>query len=142
VTYLNRVLLVDDDATSNFLTARQLHRLEVAANVHTAESGQQALDWLSKPAGVDPDLILLDVNMPGMGGLEFLQRFRHLYPTSSTLVLILTTTTDALELGPFWQLGAAEVFAKPLTKEQISAVVQQYFSADGASEPATAPRGA
>lgn len=69
---IEKILLVDDNDTDLFLHRAVIRRFDSNVEVVTAHDGQEALDTI---AGMDtkPDLILLDINMPGMGGFEFLE---------------------------------------------------------------------
>jgi CheY-like chemotaxis protein len=131
---LRSVLLVDDDPTNNFLNQRLLQRLDVADQVVVAENGQEALALL-QPGGHDgpavsfPALILLDIQMPIMNGIEFLQAYQLLPPAqrSSTTVIVLSTSVDARDLDRLADLPAAGRLSKPLTPEKITQVVQLHF---------------
>ena len=130
---LRSVLLVDDDPTNNFLNQRLLKRLEVADHVAVAENGQEALNLLQTageaPASVFPALILLDIQMPIMNGIEFLQAYQQLPPAqrNSTTVVVLSTSVDARDLSRLDDLPAAGRINKPLTPEKIATVLQLHF---------------
>jgi len=130
---LRRVLLVDDDPTNNFLTQRLLKRFDVADHVMVAENGQEALTLLQPvggaPAPSFPALILLDIQMPIMNGIEFLQAYQQLPPSQrrSTPVVVLTTSADAHDLSRLDNLPAAGRINKPLTPEKLATVLQLHF---------------
>ncbi|MGI4736043.1 MAG: response regulator [Janthinobacterium lividum] len=127
---LSSVLLVDDDSTNNFLNELLFKQLNITDRLLTAESGAQALDLIQHTAGPDePALILLDVNMPGMGGIAFLEAYRQL-PTAqrvATVVIMLTTTMDARDLSRLDELNIAGLVSKPLTKEKLDGILQLHF---------------
>lgn len=127
---LSSVLLVDDDSTNNFLNELLFKQLNITDRLLTAESGAQALDLIQHTAGPDePALILLDVNMPGMGGIAFLEAYRQL-PTAqrvATVVIMLTTTMDARDLSRLDELNIAGLVSKPLTKEKLDDILQLHF---------------
>ena len=131
---LRSVLLVDDDPTNNFLNQRLLKRLDVAEQVVVAENGQAALALL-QPAGPDdtalgfPSLILLDIQMPIMNGIEFLQAYQ-LLPLDArrhTTVVVLSTSVDARDLSQLDELPAAGRINKPLTPEKIATALKLHF---------------
>jgi CheY-like chemotaxis protein len=128
---LSSVLLVDDDSTNNFLNELLLKRLDVAERILVSESGTQALELLSDPTdfGNEPALILLDVDMPGLTGVQFLEAYRQLPhgQHSATVVIMLTTTMGASDLGRLDELGIAGLVSKPLTEEKIDNILQLHF---------------
>lgn len=130
---LSSVLLVDDDPTNNFLNQRLLKRLNVAEQVVVVENGQEALALL-QPVGDAaapsfPTLILLDIQMPIMNGIEFLQAYQ-LLPLAhrrNTTVVVLSTSVDARDLSRLDDLPAAGRLNKPLTPEKITTMLQLHF---------------
>ncbi|UOQ97278.1 response regulator [Hymenobacter sp. 5317J-9] len=130
---LSSVLLVDDDATNNFLNERLLKRHDVAERILVAENGQQALAMLRQsgagPQPHYPSLILLDIQMPVMNGIEFLEAFQLLPPAQrhATTVVVLTTSADARDLSRLDGLPAAGRINKPLTPEKIDTVLRLHL---------------
>lgn len=92
------ILLVDDDDVSVEWVKRCLKKYNLNFNVQVADDGQAALDILQgNEEGADsvtPQFILLDLNMPGMNGFEFLQKVRA-NPDLASLVVFILTTSDA-----------------------------------------------
>jgi CheY-like chemotaxis protein len=136
MTPLPCVLLVDDDATTNFLNRSLLTRLGVAERILVAEDGEQALRELSQhcsPATPScPVLILLDVNMPGMNGIEFLEEYQQLpLATQHAIVIVmLTSSLHPRDVQRVEQLSmVADFISKPLTTEKVQALLQTHFSA-------------
>ena len=127
---LSSVLLVDDDTTNNFLNELLFQQLDVTDHLLTAEDGAKALDLIENLTGPnEPALILLDVNMPGMGGIEFLEAYRRLPQAQrgATVIIMLTTTMDARDLSRLEELNIAGLVSKPLTKEKIDSILQLHF---------------
>ena len=127
---LSSVLLVDDDSTNNFLNELLFQSLGVTDRLLVAENGTQALDLIVNSAGPnEPALILLDVNMPGMNGIQFLEAYKRLPQAqrSATVVIMLTTTMDARDLTRLEELNIAGLVSKPLTKEKIEHILQLHF---------------
>lgn len=97
---LNRVLLVDDDTVTNMLHRRVIERSGQASEIDVATDGQEALDILRADiaAGRDlPELIFLDINMPGMGGFEFLAHYAELQVSPDAQLIIVMLSTSLLE---------------------------------------------
>ena len=130
---LHSVLLVDDDPTTNFLNGLLLQRLNVTERVLVAENGQQALAVLGRecpsPAGHCPCLVLLDLNMPVMNGLEFLDAFLQLPPAqrAGTVVAVLTTSVHPRDLSHVQASPIAGVLTKPLTEAQVRELLHTHF---------------
>ncbi|MBO2009770.1 response regulator [Hymenobacter negativus] len=141
---LTSVLLVDDDPTNNFLNERLLKRLDVAAHILVAANGQEALTLLQPTASASalPALILLDIQMPIMNGIEFLEAYQQLPPAQrqGTTVVVLTTSMDTRDLMRLDALPAAGRINKPLTPEKIQAVLELHFR-QHARGNSTAPSG-
>jgi CheY-like chemotaxis protein len=126
---LTSVLLVDDDPTNNFLNERLLKRLEVADHILVAANGQEALTLLHQLAAPLPVLILLDIQMPIMNGIEFLEAYQQLPPAQrqTTTVVVLTTSMDTRDLSRLDALPAAGRINKPLTPEKVETMLQLHF---------------
>jgi CheY-like chemotaxis protein len=131
---LTSILLVDDDSTTNFLNQSLIKRLGVAQHLLTAENGAEALQVLHQtcvPLSAScPSLILLDMKMPVMNGLEFLEAYSQL-PLShrqSIIIVMLTTSLLSQDLERVRQLPIAGILSKPLTKEKLQELVTTYFS--------------
>ena len=130
---LSSVLLVDDDSTDNFLNQMLLSSMQVADHVLIAESGPEALQTLADQcpepsAPACPMLVLLDVNMPGMNGIEFLEAYRHT-PQSQhpPVIIMLTTSMRSRDLDRLEELSIAGLVQKPLTREKVETILQLHF---------------
>ncbi|QNF35577.1 response regulator [Adhaeribacter swui] len=142
---LKGVLLIDDNETSNFLNHRLLNRMQVTENIRVFSTGQSALDYLQKldngdynpadPNFFEPDLILLDVNMPVMDGFEFLEIFNQKLGDKikrNTVVAILSTSAhpqDTLRANDY----SAPYIIKPLTVDKVNNLLTEKFDAVTAS---------
>ena len=126
---LNCILLIDDDEPTNFLNKLTLEQAGCTHQIHIAQSGEEALDYLQN-ANPRPDLIFLDINMPAMDGWEFLERYRQL-PTErkADIVLIMLTTSlnpdDEIRTRAIPEVSGFE--NKPLNPDQLGNLLKKYF---------------
>jgi CheY-like chemotaxis protein len=126
---LSSVLLVDDDSTNNFLNELLLKRLKITDHLLVAENGAEALALLATPGAARPALILLDVNMPVMNGIEFLEAYQQL-PLAlqqASCIVVLTTTMAGRDLDRIRELPVAGLVSKPLTETKVNAILQLHF---------------
>lgn len=126
---LPHILLVDDDDTTNFLNENLLTKLRVSEQVQVAKSGEQALALLTQPPPYVPTLLLLDVAMPGMGGIAFLEAFQRLPQAQqdATVIVVLTTSMDSRDLARINELPITGLATKPLTRDKINTLLQLHF---------------
>jgi CheY-like chemotaxis protein len=127
-------MLVDDDETTNFLNQALLRRMAVSDTVLVATNGQQALELLSShcqqaSSPSCPALILLDMKMPIMNGMEFLEAYAQRPPTQnpSVIIIMLTTSLNPRDVAQMQHLPMAGYLTKPLTTEKIQQVLKQHF---------------
>jgi CheY-like chemotaxis protein len=124
---LSSVLLIDDDRTTNFLHKLLITNMGIAGQVLVAEDGQQALRTLTG-ASAPPALILLDLNMPVLNGLDFLTCYTQLPPaTPRPVVALLSSSDHSLDQARAQRLSVDAYLTKPLTREKLQGVLQQYF---------------
>ena len=124
MTTLNRVLLVEDDPD-----IQQVARITLEAvggfEVEVCDDGQQALD---KAPVFQPDLILLDVMMPGMDGPTTLGELRSRAETEKTPVVFMTAKVQPQDVQRYLGLGAVDVIAKPFDPMKLCERVQEIWS--------------
>lgn len=106
---LKSILYVDDEPDIREVVQMSLSLVE-SLDVHTCESGERALLVLPE---LRPDLLLLDVMMPGMDGPSTLQKIRTMAGFETMPVIFMTAKAMPQEVARFRELGAAAVIAKP-----------------------------
>ena len=118
-------LLVVDDDRMNLMMAKRM--LGVRYDVHCESSGKEALDYLRKHT---PDLILLDLHMPEMSGLDVLGKIRQMERVSEIPVIFLTADSDRQTEVELFKAGAMDYIQKPFAAEvvirRISRILELY----------------
>jgi CheY-like chemotaxis protein len=123
---MKRVLLVDDDPTCNFICTKFLETLGTPIESSVALNGQQALDLLMDYRRHPlPDVILLDLNMPIMGGFEFLTAFKELrIPGQSKVqIVILSSSDDPVDIKKAGEMGIHHYITKPISLDKLERVI-------------------
>ncbi|MGO9018288.1 MAG: response regulator [Syntrophobacteraceae bacterium] len=124
------IVMVDDDEDDCFIIKEALDESELDHTLTTLESGSELLDFLhgrgkyagSKPES--PDLILLDLYLPGLSGSDVLRYIRK-HPQFAHLdVVVLTDSTDRSELSECYRLGATAVFSKGKWLETFAEIIR------------------
>ena len=132
MTQLNCIMLIDDNKIDNFFHERVIKKADAAKTIVSVESGQEALDYLKKVNGNPrPDLIFLDINMPGMNGWEFLEQYKQLDKSlqSGMVVVMLSTSQNPDDKEMAKTHGILSDFkTKPLTKEMLADILETYRS--------------
>ena len=138
------ILLVEDNPDDVELTQRAFKRGRLGNRVITKRDGQEALDYLfgtdnEELANPLPDVILLDLNMPRINGLEVLQRMRSEERTRAVPVVILTTSDEQRDIIDSYQLGANSYIRKPVNTTEFFEAIQsleQYWTVRNVPPPA------
>lgn len=117
-----RVFLVDDDEDDRFLVSEALTHYGPACQVTPLASGAELLGTLAQ-AALLPRLIVLDLNMPLMNGLEVLKRLRQRYSQHDLPVVIMTTSDQEDDKKEAAALEANDFITKPATARQYAQVV-------------------
>jgi CheY-like chemotaxis protein len=112
------ILLIEDDYLDVESVKRALKKLRIEADLHVAHNGAAGLQLLTgnSDAGskVEPDIILLDINMPKMDGIEFLRIVRNYYSLSGIKIFVITTSSEEYDRMAAENLGVNGYILKPL----------------------------
>lgn len=123
------ILLVEDDEVDVMNVRRALHRNNIASSLYVASNGLEALAMLGRnnPQSIvipaERRLVLLDLNMPKMGGIEFLQELRSDPALRLTPVVVLTTSDREQDRVQAYNLNVAGYLLKPVTFNQFIEVM-------------------
>src|SRR2546429_788787 len=125
------ILLVEDNPDDEALTVRALKKNNIKNEVVVAHDGVEALDYLfatGKHAGREallPQIVLLDLKLPKVDGLEVLRRLRADERTQHVPVVVLTTSKEDRDLVASYSLGANSYVRKPVDFAEFSEAVRQ-----------------
>lgn len=125
------ILLVEDNPLEVELTLRPLRELSQRSLIEVARDGEEALDFLfargdfrQRSSAPLPRLILLDLKLPKVDGLDVLRAIRANSRTAVAPVVVLTSSDDPRELAQCYQLGANSCVQKPVKYEELRAAMQ------------------
>ncbi|AOW11216.1 response regulator [Flavobacterium gilvum] len=136
---LNSVLLIDDDAATNFISKMLIKKAGITDHIETVLNGKQALEYLTNTGDYErldsiypkPMLILLDINMPIMDGWEFAEAYSKLNENQKegTVVVMLSSSLNPDDKERASSLPAISSFQnKPLTTERLTSIIDTFFS--------------
>jgi CheY-like chemotaxis protein len=130
---LHNILIIDDSDMDNYISRQLLERGRIADEITTKTSAMDALqylDELQRTSKYFPEVILLDINMPGMDGFEFLKAFAH-YPRNRVdkcCIIILSSSSDPKDIHKAKRSRFVKnYFIKPLTSDKIETISKAYF---------------
>lgn len=120
------ILLIEDNADDEQLTLRAMRKCDVPNIIRVARDGAQAIDALFG-LGVTrlPDLILLDLKLPKVSGLEVLERIRTSEKTRNLPIVVLTSSDEERDILQSYNLGANSYIRKPVDYEEFIEAVRQ-----------------
>jgi CheY-like chemotaxis protein len=126
------ILLVEDNASDAELAVRELHRHKFANRIQVIGDGAEAMDFIfcrgayqSRSFSRPPKLILLDMKLPKVDGLEILGAVKADRRTRTTPVVIMTSSSEQRDLVESYQLGANAFIHKPVGFDEFRKVLEQ-----------------
>lgn len=119
------IVLVEDNPDDEALTLRALKKNGIANDVVVLRDGVEALEYLLSPDRLPPQVVLLDLKLPRVDGLEVLRRLRAQAATALMPVVVLTSSVEEEDLVQSYRLGANSYIRKPVDFEQFTEAVRQ-----------------
>jgi CheY-like chemotaxis protein len=133
-------MLVDDNEHDNFFHEREIKKNNLDTVVVAKKSGSEALEYLKSKKNdenLQPDLIFLDINMPGMNGWEFLHEYNQMdkdlqirvQELQNRVIIVMLTNSenpDDEQRAKTWRF-VSDYITKPLTKEKMDDIINTHF---------------
>lgn len=120
------ILLIEDNSDDEQLTLRAIRSIDAPMIVRVAHDGAEAMDALFKQGSAwTPDLILLDLKLPRVGGLELLSQIRASDATNTVPVVVLTSSDEARDIAECYAAGANSYIRKPVDFDEFVDAVRQ-----------------
>lgn len=124
------IMLVEDDLLDRKSVKRAFKELQITNPLVMSENGQEAWDYLLEEASEKPSLILLDLNMPCMNGIEFLKIIKSHEQLRTIPVVVLTTSEEKRDRQASYHFGSAGYMVKPVDYQdfvEVIKTVHQYW---------------
>ena len=119
------ILLVEDNPDDEELVLRSLRKAKIANEVHVARDGVEAIDYLFGAHPETPAIVLLDLKLPKVGGIDVLRRIREEPRTRCLPVVILTSSSEDEDMVNSYESGANSYVRKPVDFQEFAGAVSQ-----------------
>lgn len=125
------ILLAEDDDGHAYLVQTNLKRAGIANAITRVKDGQEALDFINRHGefssreNAQPLLMILDINMPRIDGVEVLNQVKNSPATTTMPIIMLTTTDDPREIERCYQLGCNVYITKPIAYDEFVDAVKR-----------------
>lgn len=119
------ILLVEDDPDHEALTIRALKKSNMANQIVVARDGEEAVNMLCGDNPIKPQVILLDLKLPKLDGLEVLKRIRECGDTRMLPVVVLTSSDEERDVVRSYQLGVNSYIRKPVNFSDFAEATRQ-----------------
>jgi len=131
---LRPILLIEDDSVDAMTVKRAMRELHVTNSIMHSVNGEEALAYLNDPVNEKPFVILLDLNMPKMSGIEFLKVVKVNADLKMIPIIVLTTSKEKKDVVDSFELGAAGYMIKPVDYAKFVEVISTVMVYWGSSE--------
>jgi CheY-like chemotaxis protein len=119
------ILLVEDDPDHELLTIRALKKSNIVNEIHVARDGEEAIEMLFGANPIKPQVILLDLKLPKVDGLEVLRRIRDSDATRMLPVVVLTSSDEERDVVRSYQIGVNSYIRKPVNFTDFAEATRQ-----------------
>lgn len=121
------VIISDDDEGHTFLIKKNLHRVGIKKNILNFKDGEETLQYFNKNKKnnlkTNNYLLLLDIRMPKISGIEVLQQMKKDQTLSNIPIIVVTTTEDPKEVDLCTKLGCVDYITKPIDHERFTKAI-------------------
>lgn len=134
---LGAILLIDDDTICSYLNQQLLEEMQMIDSIICLNDGQEALDYLKKAnasktevATIRPDLIFMDLNMPGLDGFQVLDQLSEIGGSNGLIVkrvVILSTSMHPVDQERVSKYDVFDYLVKPFTETKIKGVIDRFL---------------
>jgi len=119
------ILLVEDDPDHELLTIRALKKSNIANDVRVARDGEEAIKMILGEEGLRPQVVLLDLKLPKLDGLEVLRRIRENDATRMLPIVVLTCSDEERDVVRSYKLGVNSYIRKPVNFNDFAEATRQ-----------------
>lgn len=119
------ILLVEDDPDHELLTIRALKKSKIVDDISIARDGEEALSLLHGENPLKPQVVLLDLKLPKIDGLEVLRRIRAVESTRTLPVVVLTSSDEERDVVRSYSLGVNSYIRKPVNFDDFAEATRQ-----------------
>ena len=122
------ILLVEDDTIDALTVKRALNEINARNELIVVKNGEEAIVFLLNSDNYIPFIILIDLNMPRMNGIEFLKQIKKYKKLITTPVIVITTSSDERDKQLSYNFGASGYFIKPIDYKKFVDIIEKIIN--------------